>query len=49
MSATLEIEGQQLIAFAGGPLHSHTPAFSLYVNCETQQEGMLLVRSAAAW
>jgi predicted 3-demethylubiquinone-9 3-methyltransferase (glyoxalase superfamily) len=38
MSATLEIEGQQLIAFDGGPLHGHTPAFSLYVNCETQQE-----------
>jgi predicted 3-demethylubiquinone-9 3-methyltransferase (glyoxalase superfamily) len=38
MSATLEIEGQQLILFNGGPTYKHTPAASLYVNCETQEE-----------
>jgi predicted 3-demethylubiquinone-9 3-methyltransferase (glyoxalase superfamily) len=38
MSATLEIEGQRLIAFDGGPHHAFTPAISLYVNCETQEE-----------
>lgn len=38
MGATLEIEGQQLIAFNGGPAHRFTPAISLYVNCETQEE-----------
>jgi predicted 3-demethylubiquinone-9 3-methyltransferase (glyoxalase superfamily) len=38
MSATLEIEGQQLILFNGGPSHKLSPAASLYVNCETQEE-----------
>jgi predicted 3-demethylubiquinone-9 3-methyltransferase (glyoxalase superfamily) len=38
MSATLEIEGQQLILFNGGPHHKLSPAVSLYVNCETQEE-----------
>jgi predicted 3-demethylubiquinone-9 3-methyltransferase (glyoxalase superfamily) len=38
MSATLEIEGQQLILFNGGPSHPLTPAASLYVNCESQEE-----------
>lgn len=38
MSATIEIEGQQLLLFNGGPGHAHTPAASLYVNCETQEE-----------
>ena len=38
MSATFEIEGQQFIAFDGGPAHSFTPAFSIYVNCESQAE-----------
>lgn len=38
MSATLEIEGQQLILFNGGPSHALTPAASLYVNCESQEE-----------
>ena len=37
-SATFEIEGQQFIAFDGGPAHSFTPAFSIYVNCESQAE-----------
>jgi predicted 3-demethylubiquinone-9 3-methyltransferase (glyoxalase superfamily) len=38
MSATLEIEGQQLIIFNGGPTYKLSPAASLYVNCETQEE-----------
>ena len=38
MSATIEIEDQQLLLFNGGPGHAHTPAASLYVNCETQEE-----------
>jgi predicted 3-demethylubiquinone-9 3-methyltransferase (glyoxalase superfamily) len=38
MSATLEIEGQQLIIFNGGSAYTLSPAASLYVNCETQEE-----------
>jgi predicted 3-demethylubiquinone-9 3-methyltransferase (glyoxalase superfamily) len=38
MSATLEIEGQQVILFNGGPSHPLSPAASLYVNCESQEE-----------
>lgn len=33
-----ELEGQQLIAFNGGPHHKLTEAFSLFVHCETQEE-----------
>ncbi|MEO5815616.1 MAG: VOC family protein [Gemmatimonadaceae bacterium] len=38
MSATLEIEGQRLILFNGGPTYPLSPAASLYVNCESQEE-----------
>jgi predicted 3-demethylubiquinone-9 3-methyltransferase (glyoxalase superfamily) len=38
MSATLEIEGQKLIVFNGGPHFKLTEAFSLFVSCETQDE-----------
>src|SRR4051812_44248288 len=38
MSATVEIEGQQLIIFNGGSHYALTPAASLYVNCDTQEE-----------
>ena len=38
MSATVELEGQRLIAFNGGPGPTFSPAISLYVNCESQQE-----------
>ena len=38
MSATFELEGQQFMALNGGPVFSFTPAISLYVNCETQDE-----------
>lgn len=38
MSVTLRIEGQELIAFNGGPHYKFSPAISLFVTCETQQE-----------
>lgn len=38
MSVDLELEGQQFIALNGGPHYSFTPAISLFVNCETQDE-----------
>jgi predicted 3-demethylubiquinone-9 3-methyltransferase (glyoxalase superfamily) len=38
MSATFELEGQQFMALNGGPHYKFTPAISLFVNCETQEE-----------
>ena len=38
MSATFELEGQEFFALNGGPQFKFTPAISLFVNCETQQE-----------
>lgn len=38
MSVTFEIEGQRFMALNGGPAHPFTPAISLFVDCETQQE-----------
>ena len=38
MSATFELDGQRFIALNGGPHFKFTPAISLFVNCETQQE-----------
>jgi predicted 3-demethylubiquinone-9 3-methyltransferase (glyoxalase superfamily) len=38
MSVTLELEGQQLMIFNGGPHFKLTPAVSLFVHCETQLE-----------
>lgn len=38
MSANFEIDGQEFIAFNGGPHFAFSPAISLFVNCETQQE-----------
>jgi predicted 3-demethylubiquinone-9 3-methyltransferase (glyoxalase superfamily) len=38
MSATVELEGQTLMLFNGGPHYRLTPAISLYVHCETQAE-----------
>ena len=37
-SATLRLNGQELILFNGGPHYKLTPAFSLMVRCKTQQE-----------
>jgi len=38
MSVTFQLEGQQFYALNGGPQYKFTPAVSLFVNCETQQE-----------
>ena len=38
MSATFQLEGQEFMALNGGPQFRFTPAISLFVNCETQQE-----------
>ena len=35
---TFQLDGQEFIAFNGGPHFAFTPAISLFVNCETQQE-----------
>jgi predicted 3-demethylubiquinone-9 3-methyltransferase (glyoxalase superfamily) len=38
MSATFQLDGQDFLALNGGPLFTFSPAISLYVNCETQEE-----------
>lgn len=38
LTATLEIEGQEFIALNGGSMYHFTPALSLFVRCETQEE-----------
>ena len=38
MVATFQLEGQEFQALNGGPHYKFTPAISLFVNCETQQE-----------
>jgi predicted 3-demethylubiquinone-9 3-methyltransferase (glyoxalase superfamily) len=38
MAATFELEGQRFTAFNGGPHYRLTPAVSMYVRCETQEE-----------
>jgi predicted 3-demethylubiquinone-9 3-methyltransferase (glyoxalase superfamily) len=38
MSVTFQLEGQEFFALNGGPQFKFTPAISLFVNCETQQE-----------
>ena len=38
MSCSFQLEGQDFYALNGGPQYSFTPAISLFVNCETQQE-----------
>ena len=35
---TLKINGQELIAFNGGPHFKFTPAISLFIHCKTQEE-----------
>ena len=37
-STTFQLNGQEFFAFNGGPHFTFTPAISLFVNCETQQE-----------
>jgi predicted 3-demethylubiquinone-9 3-methyltransferase (glyoxalase superfamily) len=38
MSTTFAIDGQQFIAFNGGPKFKFTEAISLFVSCDTQAE-----------
>jgi len=38
MSATFELDGQQFLALNGGPHFTFTPAISMFVNSETQDE-----------
>jgi len=38
MSVTFQLEGQEFFALNGGPHYKFTPAISLFVNCETQEE-----------
>jgi predicted 3-demethylubiquinone-9 3-methyltransferase (glyoxalase superfamily) len=38
MSAIFQIEEQEFFAFNGGPRFTFTPAISLFVNCQTQEE-----------
>ena len=35
---SFQLEGQELYALNGGPQFTFTPAISLFVNCESQQE-----------
>ncbi len=37
-SVTFELEGQEFIAFNGGPHMTFSPAISLFVSCQTQAE-----------
>ena len=38
MGTSFQIEGQTFHTLNGGPQYKFTPAISLFVNCETQQE-----------
>ena len=38
MTVTFEIEGQEIMGLNGGPHFKFTPAISLFVKCETQEE-----------
>jgi predicted 3-demethylubiquinone-9 3-methyltransferase (glyoxalase superfamily) len=38
MTGTFQIGGQEFFVLNGGPQYKFTPAISLFVNCETQQE-----------
>ena len=38
MGINFELEGQEFKALNGGPMFTFTPAISLFVDCETQEE-----------
>jgi predicted 3-demethylubiquinone-9 3-methyltransferase (glyoxalase superfamily) len=38
LTATFELDGQQFLALNGGPHYTFSPAISMFVNCETQDE-----------
>ncbi len=37
-SGTFQLDGQEFIAFDGGPMFKFNEAISLFVNCDTQEE-----------
>jgi predicted 3-demethylubiquinone-9 3-methyltransferase (glyoxalase superfamily) len=38
LTITFQLNGQEMMALNGGPAHKFTPAMSLFVNCENQEE-----------
>ncbi len=38
MTASFQLEGQDFLALNGGPQYAFTPAISLYVDCQDQEE-----------
>jgi predicted 3-demethylubiquinone-9 3-methyltransferase (glyoxalase superfamily) len=38
LTVNFTLEGQEFMALNGGPMFKFTPAFSLYVDCKTQEE-----------
>lgn len=38
LTVTFQLEGQEFLALNGGPVFTFSPAISLIVNCETQEE-----------
>ena len=38
MTVVFQLEGQKFMALNGGPVFTHSPAFSLVVNCQKQPE-----------
>lgn len=38
LTVNFTLEGQEFMALNGGPMFQFTPAFSLYVDCKTQEE-----------
>ena len=38
LGVTFQLDGQEFIAFNGGPMFKFTEAISLFVNCDTQEE-----------
>jgi predicted 3-demethylubiquinone-9 3-methyltransferase (glyoxalase superfamily) len=38
VAITFELEGQEFMALNGGPQYQFTPAISLFVHCDSQQE-----------
>src|SRR6267154_6502998 len=38
MAVTFTLDGEEFKAINGGPIYTFSPAISLFVNCETQEE-----------
>ncbi|MEJ8848269.1 VOC family protein [Variovorax rhizosphaerae] len=38
LAANVSLDGQEFMALNGGPMYKFTPAISLFVSCETQNE-----------